>query len=228
MRLHSNLGHEPAFQMIMHCVALEAWKHEAVKLCHYVPSKVTNFLNNIKVLLKMTNTVPLNLKIMNEPNFNKSISDNCPKFNIHDIKNDETDSRGLRMRANFTMEKSKVSTGELISQSVDLEFSQDGKVQIAKCDNCAWDQSMQKLTQLEGRNIGPLMRDIIYVPIIKIKSRFRISNKEDYEEFGTSTQQCRGIPFITSEWVCDDGVQRIGKTMFSLNLATFDTHYLLL
>ena len=106
------------------------------------------------------------------------------------------------------MAKSDVFIGELISQSVELEFSDNGNVQLVQCNNCAWNEHLKGLVALERRNIGPLKRGITYVPIISIQSQFKIM-KDRYSELGTANHKCRGKPFMTMEWPCADGHQKI-------------------
>ena len=132
----------------------------------------------------------------------------CPEFSIHDLVSDETDPQRLRVRANFSMAKSEVFIGELIGQSVELEFSDNGIVKLAKCDNCAWNESLKEYVTLKRRNIGPLMRGITYVPIINVKSQFKIMT-DGYSDLGTVNHKCRGKPFMTMEWPCADGQQKI-------------------
>ena len=132
----------------------------------------------------------------------------CPEFKIHDLVTDETDPRRLKVRANFTMAKSEVFIGELVAQSVELEYSEKGTVKLADCNNCKWNESLKESATLEGRNIGPLLRGTTYVPIISIESQFKIV-QEGYSPMGTVNFKCRGAPFMTMEWPCSDGKQKI-------------------
>ena len=119
----------------------------------------------------------------------------------------------MRMRANFTMKKSEINLGKIVSQSVELEYIDvNGEKQIANCDNCMWtNESLSvEMTDLKGL-IGPLMRDVTYAPVIRIKSEYKLEDQEGYK-ISLSDKQCVGNPFTTALWQCDNKEEEISAS----------------
>ena len=136
-------------------------------------------------------------------------TDNCPKYTINGFIKDENDPYGISMRVNFTLHPAEVFAGQLISQKVDLEHLWKGSVDVAQCDNCEWTK-LENETQIDfsPRPIGPLHGNVTYIPIITVGSEFKIDS-EIYDNKGLIYHTCRGTPFVTSYWVCADGIQTI-------------------
>ena len=93
------------------------------------------------------------------PNFDFPIPEHCPSFTIHGLQNDNSEL-GLKIRANFTMERSQINLGEIISQSVELKYTdKNGHIQKVECDNCVWsNESISANTEDFEGLIGPLDR----------------------------------------------------------------------
>ena len=113
------------------------------------------------------------------------------------------------MRVNFTLHPAEVFAGQLVSQKVDLEHLWGGSVDVAPCDNCDWTKKENETNiDFSPRHIGPLRGNVTYIPIITVGSEFKIDS-EIYEDIGLVYHSCRGLPFVTSNWVCADGIQTI-------------------
>ena len=113
------------------------------------------------------------------------------------------------MRVNFTLHPAEVFAGQLVSQKVDLEHLWGGSVDVAPCDNCDWTKKENETNiDFSPRHIGPLRGNVTYIPIITVGSEFKIDS-EIYEDIGLVYHSCRGLPFVTSYWVCADGIQSI-------------------
>ena len=112
--------------------------------------------------------------------------------------------------------------GELIFQSVRLEYLEGGIKKYSDCENCKWrvDQKGKLLPTLKG--IGPLKRSTTYTPIISVHSQFRLNNFSTFEDTGHVTLSCKGKPFVTDFWICKDGHQKIPATSVCDNPTTPD------
>ena len=113
------------------------------------------------------------------------------------------------MRVSFTLHPAEVFAGQLVSQRVDLEHLWKGAANVAECDNCDW-TILKNETEIDfsPRPIGPLRGNVTYIPIITVGSEFKIDS-DIYENKGLIYHKCRGKPFVTSDWVCADGIQTI-------------------
>lgn len=139
------------------------------------------------------------------------VTENCPKYVMSGLKTDETDPHGVKIRADFKLFPAKSITGTLVSQKIELEYISDGSIQLEQCDNCEWNRSSNGTIDYSPRNIGPLKRDVNYIPVITISSEFNITSNL-YESKGFIDQSCRAVPFATSYWICADGKQFISSS----------------
>ena len=133
----------------------------------------------------------------------------CPTYQILGQVTDMTDQSQLKLRANFKIEKPEAFIGEIISQSVELEYLDEGNVMKVDCDNCLWTAPIDPQSGFEPRAIGPLQRDMTYVPIISITTNLNLQDGNSGIETGVSTTSCRGKSFVTTLWYCLTNNQNI-------------------
>ena len=123
---------------------------------------------------------------------------------------DDTDPTKLRLRAIFEIDKPKIFVGELISQQVEFEYLENGNVMKVDCKNCLWKASKNYDKTFEPRSIGPLARDMTYLPIITITTNLNlIKDDATNAESGLTKTSCRGKPFSTTFWFCIGNKQQI-------------------